>query len=71
MSNDLAGLRILHLHRGQIVEIDRGVREIVGEQKLTLIEVFARTWDDKSREFYRSINIPAEVSPTMYTTTQQ
>jgi putative GTP pyrophosphokinase len=65
--NDLVGVRVLHLHRGQLAEIHRGLNEIVVEQEFRLLEVFARTWDDRSREFFRSIGIPTEVSPTMYT----
>lgn len=65
--NDLVGLRILHLHRGQVQAIDRAIREIVQEQELRLVEVFARTWDDRSRQFFADIGIRTEVSPTMYT----
>jgi putative GTP pyrophosphokinase len=65
--NDLVGVRILHLHRGQLRSIDAGIRQFVEEQEFRLLEVFARTWDDRSREFFRSLNIPTELSPTMYT----
>lgn len=64
---DLVGLRILHLHRRQIQSIDAAIREIVTEQDLRLVEVFARTWDDRSRRFFAEIGIPTEISPTMYT----
>src|SRR4029077_16885163 len=44
--NDLAGVRILHLHTRQIGQIDTSLREILQESKYELIEgPFARTWD--------------------------
>ena len=66
--NDLVGIRILHLHTSQIRNIDAALRALFEEQSYALIEgPFARTWDDESREFFRSCNIDTQVSPTMYT----
>lgn len=66
--NDLAGLRILHLHSAQIVEIDRRLRQLFGEYRYEIVEEpTARTWDDESRGFYRGIGIEPIESPTMYT----
>jgi ppGpp synthetase/RelA/SpoT-type nucleotidyltranferase len=65
--NDLVGLRILHLYRGQVQLIDQAIREIANEQDLRLVQVFARTWDDRSRQFFAGIGIATELSPTMYT----
>ncbi|WP_082939760.1 RelA/SpoT domain-containing protein [Mycobacterium sp. 852014-50255_SCH5639931] len=66
--NDLAGVRILHLHTRQIAAIDPVLKTIFEEQKYDLLEgPFARTWDDESREFFETCGIEAQKSPTMYT----
>jgi putative GTP pyrophosphokinase len=66
--NDLAGVRILHLHTHQIRDIDTVLRAIFEEQRYELREQpFARTWDDESREFFRSCGIQTQDSPTLYT----
>ena len=66
--NDLAGIRILHLHTRQIRDIDAALREIFEEQKYELTDgPFARTWDDESRAFFQSCGIETQVSPTLYT----
>lgn len=66
--NDLAGVRILHLYTRQVRQIDAALRSILLEQKYELVEgPFARTWDDESREFFRSCGIDTQESPTMYT----
>ena len=66
--NDLAGVRILHLYTRQIREIDNVLRSIFEEQRYALIEgPFARTWDDESREFFKSCHIEAQKSPSLYT----
>jgi ppGpp synthetase/RelA/SpoT-type nucleotidyltranferase len=65
---DLAGVRLLHLYTRQMKEIDGALRDIFAEHLYELEEEpFARTWDDETREFFRSIGIRTEVSPTMYT----
>lgn len=66
--NDLAGVRLLHLHTRQIRAIDGALREIFEEQQYELREgPFARTWDDESREFFQTCGIETQDSPTMYT----
>ena len=65
---DLAGVRILHLHTRQMKEIDKCLKRIFEEQSLLLKEgPSARTWDDESREFFKSIGIETVNSQTMYT----
>lgn len=65
---DLAGLRILHLHTRQIVEIGKVLREIFNDQQYDMLEgPFARTWDDESREIFESCGIKTQKSPSMYT----
>ena len=66
--NDLAGLRILHLYTRQMDLIDAGLREVFADSHCRIAEgPFARTWDDESREYFKSLGIKIEKSPTMYT----
>jgi putative GTP pyrophosphokinase len=66
--NDLAGFRILHLHTQQIIAIDSALREVLEEFRFPIREQpKARTWDDESREFFRTAGIRYIKSPTMYT----
>ena len=64
---DLAGVRVLHLHTSQIQRIDAVLIDILSEQRYTLIERFARTWDDESRELFAGLGITAQPSATLYT----
>jgi len=65
---DLAGVRILHLHTRQIADIDKQLRAIFSEQRISLVEApFARTWDDESREFIKKLGIETQDSPSLYT----
>jgi len=66
--NDLAGIRILHLYTAQISQIDSCLRAIIDTASYELIEgPFARTWDDESKSFFKSIGMETEESKTMYT----
>lgn len=66
--NDLAGLRILHLHTQQVDAIARGLRELFDEESYRVVEgPTARTWDDESRTFFKAINIKTKRSPSLYT----
>lgn len=66
--NDLAGVRILHLHTRQIRNIDTILRAIFDEQRIELIEgPSARTWDDESRAFFKDCGIDTRDSPSLYT----
>jgi ppGpp synthetase/RelA/SpoT-type nucleotidyltranferase len=66
--NDLAGLRILHLYTQQVGAISAGLQELFVEESYTLLEgPTARTWDDESRSFFKSINIKTKKSPSLYT----
>jgi ppGpp synthetase/RelA/SpoT-type nucleotidyltranferase len=66
--NDLVGVRILHLYTRQFALIDRHLRDIFEENKYELLEgPFARTWDDESRQFFKSLGISTQDSPSMYT----
>jgi ppGpp synthetase/RelA/SpoT-type nucleotidyltranferase len=66
--NDLAGLRILHLHTRQFRSIHECLMRIFEEDKYDLVEgPIARTWDDESRKFFKEIGIDTKDSPSMYT----
>ena len=66
--NDLAGIRVLHLHTRQIGQIDQAIKNVLDEQAYGLIEgPFARTWDDESRKLFQSLDIATQESPSMYT----
>jgi ppGpp synthetase/RelA/SpoT-type nucleotidyltranferase len=66
--NDLAGIRLLHLHTRQISSIDSVLRQIIHEQRFDLEEgPFARTWDDESRAYFREHRIKTQASPSLYT----
>ena len=66
--NDLAGLRILHLHTSQIVDIDKELNSIFRDHRYEVIEpAKARTWDDEYRKYYQGVGIDIVDSPKMYT----
>jgi putative GTP pyrophosphokinase len=66
--NDLAGVRILHLYTRQVRDIDQALRSVLSEQQYALREEpFARTWDVEYRDFFESIGIRTQESPTLYT----
>ncbi|WP_080689325.1 hypothetical protein [Xanthomonas arboricola] len=66
--NDLAGVRLLHLHTGQIVDIDRELSKVFSSYRYQVVEAAkARTWDDEYRNYYESIGISTVNSPKMYT----
>jgi len=66
--NDLAGFRILHLHTRQFADINRALLDLFQQQRYNLLEgPTARTWDDESREYFRTIGVKTQVSPSMYT----
>ena len=66
--NDLAGLRILHLHTEQLEKIDVELRDTLEEQRIAIREgPTAKTWDDESRSYFGAIGIDCEQSKTMYT----
>lgn len=66
--SDLAGLRILHLYTQQVDGIKRGLSELFDEESCKVVEgPTARTWDDESRTFFKSIGIKTKKSPSLYT----
>jgi putative GTP pyrophosphokinase len=66
--NDLAGIRILHLHTTQMNEINQCINAIIAEQPVELKEgPSARTWDDEYRSYFKGIGIETQDSENMYT----
>lgn len=66
--NDLAGYRILHLHTTQFAKINTELKKIFQEQQWKIIEgPNARTWDDESRGYFKSIGVETSENPNMYT----
>ncbi len=66
--NDLAGFRILHLYTRQMEQINKIVLQLLHENRYNVVEgPVARTWDDESRDYFRSIGIDTRESRTMYT----
>lgn len=65
---DLVGFRLLHLYTRQIAAIHPLIVSALEEAKLELVEPpFARIWDEESRQFYSSVGLETQISPTMYT----
>ncbi|HLK99358.1 MAG TPA: RelA/SpoT domain-containing protein [Myxococcaceae bacterium] len=66
--NDLAGIRLLHLHTRQMEKIHKALLDIFEEYQYRLHEPpFARTWDDEYRSFFKGIGLETRDSPSLYT----
>jgi ppGpp synthetase/RelA/SpoT-type nucleotidyltranferase len=61
--NDLAGLRILHLHTRQMDKINQALLRKLQLARYRIVEgPIAKTWDDESRKYFQGINIRTEKS---------
>ncbi len=66
--NDLAGIRLLHLHTSEFSRINAALCELLEENRYSILEgPEAKTWDDEYREYFGSIGVSAVVSKRMYT----
>jgi len=67
--SDLAGLRILHLHTTQILDINRELQSLFRQDRYEVIEeAIARVWDDEYKGIYEGFGIATKSSkPKMYT----
>ena len=66
--NDLAGLRLLHLHTTQFECIDQCLKRILAEHYYRVVEKpTARVWDDESRKYFKDIGIRCVSNDRMYT----
>lgn len=66
--NDLAGIRLLHLHTSEFKGINAALLDVLEEHQYRLIEgPVARVWDDELRDYFKSINVDTVNSERMYT----
>jgi ppGpp synthetase/RelA/SpoT-type nucleotidyltranferase len=66
--NDLVGFRILHLYTRQMEQINPLLLDLLGENMIEIVEgPTARTWDDESRQYFRTLDITTIDSESLYT----
>jgi putative GTP pyrophosphokinase len=66
--DDLAGVRLLHIYREQLREIDPVIREILAFHKYSFREEpVAYTWDVENQEFFTKLGFRVEANPSFYT----
>lgn len=66
--DDLAGVRLLHIHREQLRTIDPLIRETLTHHKYTLREKpKSYTWDVENAGFFNELGFDVETKPTFYT----
>lgn len=66
--NDLAGIRLLHLHTRQMEDIHRYLSEALNEGLYPIVEgPIAKTWDNETRDYFRDIGFQTEESSSLYT----
>ena len=67
--NDLAGVRLIHLHTEQMRDIHNAIKRIVEEEQIKFVEPpTANCWDIEYENFYREIGIAPRSRESMYTT---
>ena len=65
---DLAGVRLLHLHTAQMKQMHPLIIETLEEQGFRIIgRPVANTWDDEYRRFFRDAGIQTRARDSMYT----
>ncbi len=65
---DLAGVRILHLHSDQIRNIDAALKFIFDEERYELLEgPIANTWDDEYRNLFKQLMMSVRERNSLYT----
>ncbi|SRR6266480_284707 len=64
---DLAGVRILHLHTRQMGTIHEALLRVLADQQYVVKGPVANTWDDESRRYFKSIGIKTMARESMYT----
>jgi ppGpp synthetase/RelA/SpoT-type nucleotidyltranferase len=66
--NDLAGVRILHLHTSQFPGINRCLLDLLASEYYRVIEgPIARVWDQEYDAIFKEYGIDTQVNPRMYT----
>lgn len=65
---DLAGVRILHLHTEQFKDIDKILRTILKEQQIKFVgKPVANTWDDEYRKYFKELKLKTSSRDSLYT----
>jgi ppGpp synthetase/RelA/SpoT-type nucleotidyltranferase len=65
---DLAGVRLLHLHTKQLAEIHPAILEILDEHRYQLVgKPVANTWDIENERFFKSLGLKTTLRESMYT----
>lgn len=65
---DLAGVRILHLHQRQFLEIHKEIRKQIDLKEWYFSEQpKAYMWDPESEDFYRSLGLECKIKDSFYT----
>ncbi len=66
--DDLAGVRLLHLHTKQMVKIHPLIIDMLKEHSyISTCKPIAYTWDDEYSQFFESIGIEVSSKDSMYT----
>ncbi len=66
--DDLAGVRLLHLHTKQMLQINPAIQAILDEFKYKLVKKpVAYTWDIENKRFFEQIGIRTVHRDTLYT----
>lgn len=66
--NDLAGIRLLHLHTTQFREINEVLTKLLADEGYRIREgPIARAWDDEYREHFVKLGIETKKAERMYT----
>lgn len=66
--NDLAGLRLLHLHTTQFPAINERLLELLEEHRYTIVEgPSARVWDNEYRNLFKQMGVQTVESDSLYT----
>lgn len=66
--NDLAGVRLLHLHTSQFESINRALLHVLEENRYKVLEgPEARVWDIEYQSYFKDIGVSTISSTGMYT----
>lgn len=66
--NDLAGVRLLHLHTSQMSDIDPAIRSILDEHRYRLVgKPVAYTWDIENESFFKIMGFKTRRDELLYT----
>ena len=68
--NDLAGIRILHLHQKQFIKIHEVIMDAIQKKHWYFPKnenPKAYTWDPEAKNFYKELSIKCEIKESYYT----